>query len=1237
MGFLDYIKQKAAELVSPQKYAENKKAQQKMIKDFFSPKAYAEKQKKKEEASRVYTKPGTFRATIGEGLPSAPAPMISPAQKATEVVKKAIKSEEETQIAAEKQKGLTPFFIPETYEETRQKLAGATSFREKVGILALAGLSLQPLAPSGKIATATTKIAKLSKVDDIVKVIKNLYTGKSDDVIRVVAEKLAPITDEKVVSEILNDFTKVKPAQEISKELAPLAAEAKKYKSAEEFVKARTPEKEYVTVYHRTNTPLKEFGKKPIYSKENRGEFFVSNRPNEQIVGYGDNVLELRIKKKDLEINDEFPSGEEHYTIPTKVADEAIKTKSQLEQIWEEANKEVKISQADIIKPTAEATTIKPTEDAAVRYVQDMVAKQKAAGESGIVGLLTKGKSFLREVKAKLVDFNAPIEDVIRTAQKAGKYEVLPKYDITHQIDRVLRAPTIAGQFARDNGLEAVIKGVDNLENLDQYLIAKQASKVAENGIKTGRDLEKDKMLIEAFSEKYEPYAAQVRAYSQKLLDYSVESGLVSKDLAARLKAIYPDYVPLNRVFNELEKTDGAFGSRAVASLSKQNIVQRLVGSEREIESPIKSLLSKTNDAFRQGEKNKAAKILARFKDLPGSPFNLRELKAGEHAAHTISFLDNGVKRTFETTKEIAEAAKALNVQQLNILGKIFALPVRVAKLGITGINLPFVVANIVKDQLFATIMSSKALKTSAFANPINFVKSLFSAIKHDEVYRELVRQGAGGTSFDIARSQLPQTIEKIRSGKSVLGKIKYTARHPGELLRAIENIVGRSEELTRIQQFRGTKEAFLKTGRTAEDATILASRAARENTVNFARRGEWGSVLNSAFLYLNANIQGSRLLVRGLKEKPLQTGAKMAIVLFFPMATITAWNMADNKRKEVYADIADYEKENNFIIIPPNPTKDAEGKWNVIKIPLPAGIGKLASIPRLAMEQASGLDKIGFSEVAKSIIGSISPVDIGIKKTNIGTSLASTFTPQAIKPTLEAITNKSFFTGYNIVPQSMEKISPELQYKDYTSGTVRKVGEVLNLSPLKIENFVRGTFGGVGSQILNASDRVLAGLDIIPEDQIGGQDVIKAITARFIGARGGESEKKSEETIQKILQNQADERFKLKQEAELLYDDLKSLPKEQANEKAKKIKKANPALYEKLKDIVSDAKLGLTYEDRLIKQLGVENGERAKFIWETTNKFVTKEEKNAYIKELRQKKIISDEVMKQLKELAGK
>ena len=874
------------------------------------------------------------------------------------------------------------------------------------------------------------------------------------------------------------------------------------------------------------------------------------------------------------------------------------------------------------------------------RYVQELLEKRRIAKEiDKEKGIISKAGDLLKQIKTKLVDFAAPIEDTLASTLKKEKITLLPEAEITPQIDRVLRAPVIAGQFVKNSGLERVIREVDNLDNLEQYLVAKQAKAVRARGIETGRNPTKDDILIEEFAPKYEAQARIVTEYSQKLLDYSTETGLISKELATKLKQIYPDYVPLQRVFSEIERTGKFTGGKAIATLGKQTAVQKLEGSIREIESPIESLLMKTYDVFKQGEKNKAAQILVSYEKLPGNPFKLRRLDIGESAPHTISYFDKGKKVTFETSKEIADAAKALNVQQLSILGKIIALPTRVARLGITGLNIPFIAANIVKDQLTAFINSARGLKTS-IVNPNNFFRALFSAVKHDELYDEMVRAGGGGTSFDIAREQIPKTIKKIRSGKSAGRKILYTVTHPSELLRAVEDIVARSEEFTRLQQFRGTKKAALKQGLLEQEANIQAGRAARESTVNFARRGEWGTVLNTTFLYLNAGIQGSRTLLRSFQQRPVATSLKVVTSLFLPTASVTAWNLNDPERKAAYEDIAEYEKENNLIIIPPNPTKDEDGRWNVIKIPLAQGLNSLAGLIRKPMEQAFGLDPVKFNDIATALIGTVSPITIKETeegKVALGRTALSTLTPQALKPTAEAVTNQSFFTGFPQVPQSLEKLSPELQVKPRTSGTARLIAKPLKVSPIKVENFIKGTFGGVGAQVVNLMDKALAGLDIIPSTQVGGENIAEAISKRFSKARGGMGEKGTQAELKKIIQQQADDSFLRRQEAELLYETLKKLPKEEANEKARTLEQANPLLYEKLKDVAEEDKLGLNYDDRLLKQLQVKNGERAKFIWSKLKEFETKEEKNAYVNDLRSKKIISDEIFEQLAELKRK
>ena len=727
------------------------------------------------------------------------------------------------------------------------------------------------------------------------------------------------------------------------------------------------------------------------------------------------------------------------------------------------------------------SNTPKPPVNTTDNYLKELVSKQNKAGGSGVAPTLkTKTGNVLADLKAKLVDETAPIQDILTQSEKKGNFSILPKQDVRLQIDRVLRSKNLASQFAEDNGLVNVIKNAPDINALDQYMIAKHAKdieagikqdislesnslfpgfKVGEDVIKesrtTGRNLAKDEQLINDLGPQYEKMAQQVNQYSRKLLDYSVKTGLIDKGLADKLVEMYPNYVPLQRVFNELEKATPKGAGKGVASLSKQTVVQNLKGSNREIASPLESLLLKTQDAFSQGERNVAARQLASYKDLPGFEGIIKEVDHGSKAPHTFSYIDNGVKKTFATTPELEAAAKSLNVEQMGLLGKVLSTPTRILQLGATGLNLPFVVTNMLKDELTGFVNSSRAARTSLL-NPANYVRSLFSAVKHDDLYKEVVRNAAGGTSFDIAREAPNLAIQKIRNPKF------YTVTHPGELLRAIENIVGRGEELGRIKNYQGTKQALLKEGRTAADAALLGAKAARENTANFARRGSWGRVLNWVIPFFNAGIQGSRQLVGSFQSRPAQTATKVAVTMFAPMAAVTAWNLSDPKRKQIYQDIPQYEKENNLIIIPEEPTQDAKGRWNVIKVPLPPGLSNLASLVRRPMEQAEGLDPVRFGEVATNLITAGTSVDLSSSN-----KIASTFTPQIAKPFVENVTNTNLFTGQKIVPEYLKNRLPEEQIKATTSQGARVAGKALNISPLKIENFMQSQLGGLGSQLL--------------------------------------------------------------------------------------------------------------------------------------------------------------------------
>lgn len=727
-------------------------------------------------------------------------------------------------------------------------------------------------------------------------------------------------------------------------------------------------------------------------------------------------------------------------------------------------------------------------------YIKNQTETQEAARKTTNPSKLNQIK---HEVSTKFIDTLTPLEKPLKEYRKSG--QITEKNDLTPQLDRALRGDTIAGQYIKDNGLAHIIQSVKNTKEFDQYVIAKHAADLEKQGIKTGRNLEADQQLIQHLKDTYEPHARELMKYNRALLDKSVGYGLVSKEVADKLKKQYPNYVPANRIFGKGEKNVYKGNGSGLASKSTQSVVQRIKGSERAIESPLSSILNKSVAVVSQGERNKAAELLASYKDLPGNPFNLREMKPSETVGTkpTIAYLDKGKIRRFETTPEVEAAAKSLNKQQMGIISKIASVPTRALRLGATGINVGFALANVTKDIVSAAINSEHPFIASPL-NPRVLGKSFKAALDHNsKEYGELVREGAGGTSFDIGRDQPRKNVAMIRADKNRASTAAYTVTHPAQLLRAVEDTIGRSEELNRAIQYYGNKEVALKSGKSEYEAKIYGANAARNNTVNFARHGEWGVALNSVIPYLNAGMQGSRTFLRNIKERPAQTLTKVAILSTMPMLTTTAWNLSDPNRKKAYDNINDYEKQGNIIIVPPNPKLDPKtGKWNVIKIPVSQEVANLNNAARNVFEAAMSDGSIDPKSIIGDLAGAATSLNVGSAR-----QIANQVTPQAIKPVIEAITNQNLFTGNQIVPDNQKNLPASQQFGQYTSGTARALGDMLNVSPRQIDNFIKTTGGGAGQNFVNGIDNGLAATGMMKPDQVQGKTLQDSITGRFFGA----------------------------------------------------------------------------------------------------------------------------------------
>ena len=129
-------------------------------------------------------------------------------------------------------------------------------------------------------------------------------------------------------------------------------------------------------------------------------------------------------------------------------------------------------------------------------------------------------------------------------------------------------------------------------------------------------------------------------------------------------------------------------------------------------------------------------------------------------------------------------------------------------------------------------------------------------------------------------------------------------------------------------------------------------------------------------------------------------------------------------------------------------------------------------------------------------------------------------------------------------------------------------------------------------------------------------------------------SEYQDTQEVQK-LNKQADfDRKEVQAQALKMYQNMKTMSPEVANKIARETKEKNPSLFKALRTEVENDKYGLNYKERSIRSLPVEDGTRANYIARELKKLKTPEEKNALYKEWRQKKIISNTVLKQLKSM---
>lgn len=356
-----------------------------------------------------------------------------------------------------------------------------------------------------------------------------------------------------------------------------------------------------------------------------------------------------------------------------------------------------------------------------------------------------------------------------------------------------------------------------------------------------------------------------------------------------------------------------------------------------------------------------------------------------------------------------------------------------------------FMIPNLVRDTL-----SGMALSKNKFLPVATSLRGMWDTVVKSDTFKEFMLNGGGyGNSVEARTAE-------TRSRRQIDLPAQNGWDQAAKVLAGWDRAASAFEYGTRVGDYRLSRKA----GRSPTEAAWQA----REISTDFSKIGRadiWAKFLRTV-PFANAGIQGLDKTARELAEmKGKMTVGNLAKLnehkakfllrgSILTIATLALWLL--NNDDERYKALTDDERSRFWWIYLP-------GTKAPLKIPRPYDIGYIfASIPELMLNYAKDRDgKAAASQLAW----------IAINSTPVGEW------PGLVQPIMEAQANKDW-RGAAIVPEYMASREPRYQYNERTPLMYRKLGDLLNVSPLMAEHYAQGYLRYVEQITADATEALL-------------------------------------------------------------------------------------------------------------------------------------------------------------------
>lgn len=542
----------------------------------------------------------------------------------------------------------------------------------------------------------------------------------------------------------------------------------------------------------------------------------------------------------------------------------------------------------------------------------------------------------------------------------------------------------------------------------------------------------------------------EFQQFRDDVLGVAEQSGIITPE--QRQTWANEFYVPFYRVI-DADSVGGPTRS-GKDGLSKQQAYKRLKGGRQALRDPLENTLLNFHHLLQASLRNQAALQAMDNANQLGIATPTSEARRDKKASTFV--MRDGEKQWYNISDNLTfKALTALSDAGLNSSTMKVGRWFKRLFTNLTTITPQFAVANFIRDSLSA--MATSPTSAVPFKTALN---GMITYGKSGDRARMLASGAAFsfGNSFGDNADEIRAAIESSARGARVIADPKLI---PSTLMRAWHAWHGATDYMENANRAGIWKENQSK-------GKLKAAFEARD-LMDFGARGDAAiiRILTDVVPFLNARIQGLdklyragvktgyKVATRQAKAADKQQFARFAAVI----GAMTLMSMAlylRNKDDEDYRKLEDWQRDAYW------PVKIGN---SMFFIPKPFEVGSIATMGERILEQF------------------VDPTVGGDKlKDRFLSMLGDTFsfnpTPQAIKPPLELMANKDWFSGRPIEDQGMQKLSPSLRYRPDTTRMAQATSRVMEsamgnaaLSPVQIDYLIRGYLGQVGQTAMGMAD----------------------------------------------------------------------------------------------------------------------------------------------------------------------